>query len=51
MTLSMALRLSSDTLAVPFRKRDTVAADTPATRATSWTVTMAVLDSFLMLLV
>jgi hypothetical protein len=36
-------------LAVPFRKRETVAADTPATRATSWTVTIGVLlESFFM---
>jgi hypothetical protein len=28
-------------LAVPFRKRETVAAETPATRATSWTVAIA----------
>jgi hypothetical protein len=36
-------------LAVPFRKRETVAADTPATRATSWTVTIdELLESFFM---
>jgi len=36
-------------LAVPFRKRETVAADTPATRATSWTVTIGeLLESFFM---
>ena len=45
MTRSMVLRLSSDTLAVPFRKRDTVAGDTPAALATSYRVAV-LLSSF-----
>ena len=38
MTRSIVRRLSSDTLAVPFRKRDTVAGDTPALLATWYSV-------------